>query len=73
MVIALLLEGPAPFMPFQPSLRLTLFNGGLVGFSYVQMAVSSFSRAIKTSKEQGYNDDPNSYLLVSGAVWWRTL
>ena len=66
MAIALLLVGPAPFVPMEPSVNLILFSGALIGFAYAQTMVSTFSRAHRASMEQGYDDDLNTYLLLSG-------
>ena len=66
MGIALMLVGPVPFIPVEPSVGLILFTGALIGFAYAQTMVSTFSRAHNASMKQGYNDDINTYLLISG-------
>jgi hypothetical protein len=66
MGLALLLIGPVPFVPLKPSTDLILGLAVPIGIGYAQVMVASFSRAYVAAMEKGYEDDINTYLLVSG-------
>ena len=67
MALALMLIGPAPFLvQLSPSPQLIIGCGAIIGFAYSQIMVSTFARAHGASMRLGYEDDINTYFLLSG-------
>ncbi|CAH0558248.1 unnamed protein product, partial [Brassicogethes aeneus] len=69
--IAFCLIGPAPFIPVQTTLWLTI--AGLVchGLGMAAQLVASFSDALKTSVAHGFQNNLETYGLISG-LWTST-
>ncbi|TRY80723.1 hypothetical protein TCAL_12990 [Tigriopus californicus] len=69
MMIGFLFIGPVPFLaPLSPSVPLILGIMPFFGLGYGFVLVSSFSRAYKESVQQGYRNDVNTYLVLTG-LW----
>ena len=51
---------------FQASVPLYYGVGALIGFSYAQIMVSTFTRAFNASLNLGFADDLKTYLTISG-------
>ena len=51
------------------SIRVNLIYGmsALVGIGYALVMVSTFSRAHRAAMEKGYNDDIDTYIIISGS------
>eukprot|EP00095_Tigriopus_kingsejongensis_P001693 maker-scaffold3251_size9521-snap-gene-0.1 protein:Tk01693 transcript:maker-scaffold3251_size9521-snap-gene-0.1-mRNA-1 annotation:"chromaffin granule amine" len=70
MAIVFVFVGPLPVLPFGTSLELLYGMAALIGFSYTFVMVSTFSRAHNEAMRQGYEDDLQSYIILSGL--WST-
>ncbi|XP_059097668.1 MFS-type transporter SLC18B1-like [Tigriopus californicus] len=69
MFVAFLFVGPAPFFPsLSASVPLLLGIMPIFGLGYGFVLVSTFSRAYKESVQQGYRDDVNTYMVLTG-LW----
>ncbi|TRY80377.1 hypothetical protein TCAL_13778 [Tigriopus californicus] len=67
--IAFIFIGPAPFLTGLPtSVPLIFGMMPFFGLGYGLVSVSSFSRAYKECIRQGYRDDVNTYLILTG-LW----
>ena len=66
LALSLLLLGPAPFFPLQPSVALIQGAMGLNGFSASPIMVSSFLRAQRAAIRLGFKDDIDTYIFISG-------
>ena len=66
MATAFLLIGPAYFMPFETSLPLIQGSMGVIGLSYGLILVSTYGRSQRAAIRNGYNDDMDTYLIISG-------
>ncbi len=68
MTIAFLFVGPAPFLPFVPSVRLIQMTTTLSGIGIGAMIVSTFQRVLRTAKQYGFQDNMTTNLVISG-LW----
>jgi hypothetical protein len=66
MAAAWLLIGPIPFLPLTPSVPLIQGAVALSGLGYGMVLVSTFGRSQKAAIRKGYNDDIDTYLIISG-------
>ena len=66
MVIVCLFLGPAPFLNLSPKVGLIQGMAGLGGIGYAFVMVSTFSRAQAEVLKQGFSDDIETYLMISG-------
>jgi hypothetical protein len=66
LALALILLGPSPFLPLKPSRSLIGGSLALVGFCSALLMVASFLRANRTAINEGFQDDINTYIFVSG-------
>ncbi|KAG5883594.1 hypothetical protein JTB14_004788 [Gonioctena quinquepunctata] len=65
------LIGPAPFIPVQTTLWLTMFGLVLHGLGMAAQLVASFSDALRTSVSHGFPNNVETYGLISG-LWTST-
>eukprot|EP00095_Tigriopus_kingsejongensis_P010457 snap_masked-scaffold1863_size26100-processed-gene-0.1 protein:Tk10457 transcript:snap_masked-scaffold1863_size26100-processed-gene-0.1-mRNA-1 annotation:"chromaffin granule amine" len=70
MAVVFVFVGPLPVLSFGTSLELLYGMAALIGFSYTFTMVSTFSRAHSEAMRQGYEDDLQSYIILSGL--WST-
>lgn len=61
--------GPAPFLPFQPSMGLIYASQAFLGAGVASMHVLSYSSAIKRAIAKGYPEDMDTSSFVSGAIF----
>lgn len=61
-----LLIGPVYFMPFGTSLGLIQGCMAIVGLSNGLILVSTYGRSQRAAIRNGYNDDMDTYLIISG-------
>lgn len=66
MSIAFLFVGPVPFISIGTKLSIIQGMAGLLGFGYATIVVSSFARSQKAAMKLGYNDDIDTYIVISG-------
>ena len=66
MAIAFLFVGPVPFISIETKLSLIQGMAGLLGFGYASIVVSSYGRSQKAAMKLGYNDDIDTYIVISG-------
>ena len=66
MVTAFILIGPLPFIPLEPSVSLIQGVMALFGLGYGMVMVSTFGRSQRAAIRKGYNDDMDTYLIISG-------
>ena len=66
MACATLFLGPAPFIAFESNLLLIQGMIGLVAIGYALILVSSFGRAQSAALSLGYENDLNTYIMISG-------
>ena len=66
MATAFFFLGPAPFLPIAPNVPMTFAFVSLVGIGYACVMVSTFTRAHRAAMKKGYNDDIDTYLIISG-------
>jgi hypothetical protein len=64
LALALILLGP--FLPLKPSRSLICGSLALVGFCSALLMVASFLRANRTAINEGFQDDINTYIFISG-------
>ena len=70
LIITLLIIGPLPFIPVEPSTTMTLIALGLYGFFDCFVFVSSFTRAELSATQNGFEENTRTYQLISGL--WMT-
>ena len=58
--------GPLPFVPFVPSPTAVQMIFGTIGVGMSAISVSVFSRSLLASQRNGYAQDIQIYLVVSG-------
>ena len=63
---AFLFFGPAPFFEIPATTSLIQIMIGLGGVGYALVMVSTFTRAQNAALEQGYSDNIETYLMISG-------
>ncbi len=66
MAVAMILVGPAPFLPLAPTKTIMYVGAALIGFGYAQTMVSTFSRANDASQRLGFSTDIKTYIVVAG-------
>ena len=66
LALALILLGPMPFLPLEPSRSLIEGSLALIGFCSALLMVASFLRANRAAIHEGYQDDMNTYTFISG-------
>ena len=66
MVVACLFIGPAPFFYLQTNTALIQDMMGLAGLGYALVMVSTFSRAQSEALKNGFSDDIETYMMISG-------
>ncbi|KAM7308447.1 uncharacterized protein ISCGN_012081 [Ixodes scapularis] len=68
-VIALLIVGPAPFLPFQPNLTLIYIGQLLIGFGCSALNVCSITHALRYVKDEaGYPNDLKTTSFISSSA-----
>jgi len=70
LIFTLLIIGPLPFIPVEPSTTMTLIALGLYGFFDCFIFVSSFTRAKMSATQNGLEENTRTYQLISGL--WMT-
>ena len=70
LIVTLLIIGPLPFIPVEPSTTMTLIALGLYGFFDCFIFVSSFTRAEMSATQNGFEENTRTYQLISGL--WMT-
>ena len=66
MATAFILIGPVPFIPLEPSVPLIQGVMAMFGLGYGMVMVSTFGRSQRAAIRKGYNDDMDTYLIISG-------
>ena len=66
MATAFLLIGPVPFLPLVPTVPLIQGAMTICGLGYGMILVSAFGRSQRAAIWKGYNDDMDTYLIISG-------
>ena len=68
MFVVCLFLGPAPFFQISPDLKLIQGMAALSAVGYSFVMVSTFSRAQAEVQKNGFSDDIETYLIISG-IW----
>ena len=68
MATAFLLIGPVYFVPFETSLGLIQGSMAIIGLSNGFILVSTYGRSQRAAIRNGFNDDMDTYLIISGNV-----
>jgi biotin transporter BioY len=70
MLISFIFIGPAPFFgdSLPNSAGLSYVVAVTMGFGFGFVMVSTFTRAYREAMSQGYSDDINTYLVLSGKI-----
>ena len=64
--IGFLLIGPAPFfLDSNPTALSIKCSGGILGAGFAMVTVSTFGRSQSAAVRNGYNDDMDTYMLIS--------
>jgi hypothetical protein len=66
MATAFLLIGPVPFLPLTPTVPLIQASMAICGLGYGMVLVSTFGRSQRAAIRKGFNDDMDTYLIISG-------
>jgi hypothetical protein len=66
MATAFLLIGPVPFIPITPTVPLIQGSLAILGLGYGMVMVSTFGRSQRAAIRKGFNDDMDTYLIISG-------
>jgi hypothetical protein len=66
MATAFLLIGPVPFIPINPTVPLIQGSLAIIGLGYGMVMVSTFGRSQRAAIRKGFNDDMDTYLIISG-------
>ena len=66
MATAFLLIGPVYFIPFETSLALIQGSMAVMGLSYGLILVSTYGRSQRAAIRNGYRDEMDTYLIISG-------
>ncbi|XP_075553148.1 MFS-type transporter SLC18B1-like isoform X1 [Dermacentor variabilis] len=61
--------GPAPFLPFEPTMNLIYASQVLLGAGVASMHALSYSTAIKRAIAKGYKEDIDTSSFVCGAIF----
>ena len=64
--IAFIFLGPLPILEVETQLSLIQGMVAVVGLGYGMIVTSSFCRAQATALQLGYDDNINTYLVISG-------
>ena len=72
MATAFLLIGPVPFLPIEPTVPLIQGSVAICGFGYGLVLVSTFGRSQRSAIRNGFNDDMDTYLIISGESIFKT-
>ncbi len=72
MALVFIIIGPAPYLDVEPSFGLSVASTVVAGLGYGLVLVASFSRAHRAAIHRGFDDDINSYLIITGetVVWF---
>jgi len=73
MATAFILIGPVPFLSIVPTVPLIQGSMAILGLGYGMVLVSSFGRSQRSAIRQGYNDDMDTYLIISGKGKIKTI
>ena len=68
MATGFLLVGPVNFMPFQTSISVIQGSMAIIGLGYGLIVVSTFGRSHRAAIRNGYSNDMDTYLIISGNV-----
>ena len=69
LLLAMMLVGPAPYLPLGPCLPLTVLSLVLQGAGAALVLVSTYSSSLAASlAKDGYSDSPSTFSIVSG-LW----
>ena len=68
MTLSLVLMAPLPFLPLGSSLEMTQVAGVLEGLGNGMVVVACFGRVYKVAMELGYEDDIQTYMIISGRL-----
>jgi hypothetical protein len=66
MIAAFVFVGPLPFVPLEPSVALIQSMMAVLGIGFAPVEVSSFVRSQKAAIQNGFNDDAETYSLITG-------
>ncbi len=66
MIAAFVFVGPLPFVPLEPSVALIQSMMAVFGIGFAPVKVSSFVRSQKAAIQNGFNDDAETYSLITG-------
>lgn len=64
--LSFVMSGPVPGLGVDPSVELIIVSTGTAGIGFAINTVTSFARLNKAVIDQGYENDMNTSLLVSG-------
>ncbi|CAN7937409.1 unnamed protein product, partial [Ixodes hexagonus] len=68
-VLAYLLLGPAPFLPFEPNLYLIYFSQVLIGAGMAMMYSLSYCHGLKRAVKKGYCENIRTNTFMSSAIF----
>jgi hypothetical protein len=70
MIAAFVFVGPLPFVPLEPSVALIQSMMAVFGIGFAPVKVSSFVRSQKAAIQNGFNDDAETYSLITGDLYF---
>ncbi|XP_049529049.1 uncharacterized protein LOC119460619 isoform X2 [Dermacentor silvarum] len=68
-ITGFIMIGPAPFLPFEPTMSLIYVSQALLGAGVASMHALSYSSAIKRAIAKGYKEDIDTSSFVCGAIF----
>ena len=68
MVVYYMLIGPLPFISLKPTKVSVYIMAALVGIGFGCVVVSTFARTFQSVKRMGFEDNINTYLIISGML-----
>ena len=71
LAVAFIFLGPLPFLAIEPQLSLIRGACAAVGLGYAMTATSSFIRAQSAAIKLGYEDNINTYIMISGYIFFK--